>query len=65
MGIGFETALLLARSRFRTFATMRDLVKADRIKNTAEEEHLPLEGSEWIVIHLASDIFKLDILEND
>jgi NAD(P)-dependent dehydrogenase (short-subunit alcohol dehydrogenase family) len=42
-GIGFETCLLFARSGIRTYATMRDLVKADLIKNIAEKEKLPLK----------------------
>jgi NAD(P)-dependent dehydrogenase (short-subunit alcohol dehydrogenase family) len=41
-GIGFETCLLFARSGIRTYATMRDLAKADMIKNIAEKEKLPL-----------------------
>ena len=41
-GIGFETCLLFARSGIRTYATMRDLTKADIIRNIAEKEKLPL-----------------------
>ena len=42
-GIGFETCLLFARSGIRTYATMRDLNKADLIKNIAEKEKLLLK----------------------
>ena len=42
-GIGFETCLLFARNGILTYATMRDLTKADLIKNIAEKEKLPLE----------------------
>ncbi len=42
-GIGFETCLLLARNGILTYATMRDLTKADLIKNFAEKEKLPLK----------------------
>jgi NAD(P)-dependent dehydrogenase (short-subunit alcohol dehydrogenase family) len=42
-GIGFETCLLFARSGIRTYATMRDLTKADLIKNVAEKEELSLK----------------------
>jgi NAD(P)-dependent dehydrogenase (short-subunit alcohol dehydrogenase family) len=42
-GIGFETCLLFARSGIRTYATMRDLMKADLIKKITEEEKLPLK----------------------
>jgi NAD(P)-dependent dehydrogenase (short-subunit alcohol dehydrogenase family) len=41
-GIGFETCLLFARSGIRTYATMRDLSKADLIKDIAEKEKIPL-----------------------
>jgi NAD(P)-dependent dehydrogenase (short-subunit alcohol dehydrogenase family) len=42
-GIGFETCLLFARSGIRTYATMRDLMKADLIKDIAEKEKLLLK----------------------
>lgn len=42
-GIGFETCLLFARSGIHTYATMRDLTKADLIKNVAEKEKLSLK----------------------
>lgn len=42
-GIGFETALLLARNGFYTFATMRDTNKGKMIEKIAKEENLPLE----------------------
>jgi NAD(P)-dependent dehydrogenase (short-subunit alcohol dehydrogenase family) len=42
-GIGFETCLLFARNGILTYATMRDLMKADLIKTIAEKEKLPLK----------------------
>jgi NAD(P)-dependent dehydrogenase (short-subunit alcohol dehydrogenase family) len=42
-GIGFETALLLARSGFHTYATMRDLKKSKNTVEIANAENLPLE----------------------
>src|SRR5215204_4083133 len=42
-GIGFETALLLARSGFHTYATMRDLEKSKNITEIANTDNLPLE----------------------
>ena len=42
-GIGFETALLLARSGFHTYATMRDLRKSKNMVEMANAENLPLE----------------------
>jgi NAD(P)-dependent dehydrogenase (short-subunit alcohol dehydrogenase family) len=41
-GIGFETALTLARNGFYTYATMRNVKKSTRIKEIANKEALPL-----------------------
>ena len=45
-GIGNETSLSLARERYFTYATMRDVKKADAVKKIAEEENLPLKVTE-------------------
>ena len=42
-GIGYETSLSLAREGYFTYATMRDLKKAEGIKKIAENENLPLK----------------------
>jgi NAD(P)-dependent dehydrogenase (short-subunit alcohol dehydrogenase family) len=42
-GIGFETSLLLARKRFYTYATMRNLNKSQKINDIAKNENLPLK----------------------
>lgn len=44
-GIGFETSLLLARSGYVTFATMRDLRKGGLLKKIAIKEEIPLTVS--------------------
>src|SRR6185312_14991559 len=54
-GIGLETSLLLARSGFYTYATMRDTNKRQIIEKIANKENLPLE-----VLCL-----KIDILVNN
>src|SRR2546425_5173719 len=41
-GIGYETAVHLAKNGFRTYATMRNLQKANGIKEMAKTENLPL-----------------------
>ncbi|MDQ6724539.1 MAG: SDR family oxidoreductase [Thermoproteota archaeon] len=46
-GIGFETALLLARSGFHTYASMRKLEKSKNIAEIANSEKLPLQ-----IVHL-------------
>lgn len=42
-GIGFETALALAREGYTTYATMRDTKKGNQIKEIAKRENLKLE----------------------
>ena len=42
-GIGFETALTLARNGFYTYATMRNLEKSRSIKEIVNKEALPLK----------------------
>ena len=56
-GIGFETSLALAKEGYFTFATMRDVKKADAVKKIAEEENLHLK-----VIEL--DVDNEDSVEN-
>jgi len=42
-GIGFETALALAREGYYTYATMRDTKKGNQINEIAKKENLKLE----------------------
>ncbi len=42
-GIGFETALALAREDYFTYATMRNVKKAQNIQEVAKKENLKLE----------------------
>jgi len=39
-GIGFETALALAREGYYTYATMRDTAKSNKIKELGQKENL-------------------------
>ena len=41
-GIGYETSLTLARNGFLTYATMRNLNKAENLKSVATKENLPV-----------------------
>jgi len=41
-GIGFETCLALAKDGYHTFASMRDLKKSQKLKQTADKENLPI-----------------------
>jgi NAD(P)-dependent dehydrogenase (short-subunit alcohol dehydrogenase family) len=49
-GIGYETALALARDGYNTFASMRNTSKATELTKTADKENLPIT-----VIHLDVD----------
>lgn len=42
-GIGYVTSLLLARNRFHTYATMRNIEKSADIQEIANKERLPLQ----------------------
>lgn len=42
-GIGYATALALARSRYLTFATMRNPAKGADLERAAKEEKLPIK----------------------
>src|SRR5206468_9497061 len=42
-GIGFATSVHLARHRYRVFAGMRNLAKAEPLRAAASEENLPIE----------------------
>jgi NAD(P)-dependent dehydrogenase (short-subunit alcohol dehydrogenase family) len=41
-GIGFETALALAREGYYTYATMRDITKSNKIKELGRKENLKI-----------------------
>ena len=42
-GIGFETAIALARNGYHTFASMRDVNKGEKILDIAKKENLPID----------------------
>jgi NAD(P)-dependent dehydrogenase (short-subunit alcohol dehydrogenase family) len=49
-GIGYETSLALARDGFITYATMRNLNKAENIRSLATKEKLPVRVKQLDVI---------------
>lgn len=53
-GIGYETALMLARSGYHTIATMRNVKKSNSLLKTSEEENLPLKVLELDVNDVTS-----------
>jgi NAD(P)-dependent dehydrogenase (short-subunit alcohol dehydrogenase family) len=74
-GIGFETALALARDGFYTYATMRDITKAGSIQDISKKENLKLEvikldvDNEESIKSAISKIFaeknRIDVLVNN
>jgi NAD(P)-dependent dehydrogenase (short-subunit alcohol dehydrogenase family) len=74
-GIGFETALTLARNGFYTYATMRNLKKSTNIKEIANKEALPLKVIELdvdddlsaknAIQEITSEKQRIDILVNN
>jgi len=49
-GIGFESALALAREGYYTYATMRDTTKGDKIKELGQKENLKISVLELDVM---------------
>ena len=74
-GIGFQTALTLARNGFYTYATMRNVKKSTRIKEIANKEALPLKviqldvnddlSAKNAIQEIISEKGRIDILVNN
>src|SRR3989475_6968164 len=74
-GIGYETALVLARNGFRTYATMRNLEKAKAISDISKSEKLALHTIKLDVTDeksvneaiktIKSDAGRIDVLVNN
>src|SRR5919199_3933445 len=74
-GIGYETALTLARNGFLTYATMRNLSKNDNIKSVTNKEKLPIRINQLDVTDdvsvnnairtIVSETGRIDVLVNN
>jgi len=74
-GVGHETSLALARSGFRTYATMRNLNKSENIKSVATKENLPIHINQLDVTDdisiknavqaILSEVGRIDVLVNN
>jgi NAD(P)-dependent dehydrogenase (short-subunit alcohol dehydrogenase family) len=63
-GNGFETSLLLAKNKFYTYATMRNLDKSTRMKEIAKKDSLPLEVLKLDVTDDKSVADAIDMISN-
>jgi NAD(P)-dependent dehydrogenase (short-subunit alcohol dehydrogenase family) len=74
-GIGYETALVLAKNGFLTYATMRNLNKSENIKSVATKENLPIRIKQLDVTDdvsvtnaiqaISSEVGRIDVLVNN
>jgi NAD(P)-dependent dehydrogenase (short-subunit alcohol dehydrogenase family) len=74
-GIGYETSLMLARSGFLTYTTMRNLNKSGDIKAIASKENLPIRITQLDVTDdvsinnavqaILSETGRIDVLANN
>jgi NAD(P)-dependent dehydrogenase (short-subunit alcohol dehydrogenase family) len=74
-GIGLETALILARNGYFTYATMRTPEKDASIKTAVEKENLPIkviqldvtddESLKNAINHVTSEAGRIDVLVNN
>lgn len=63
-GNGFETSLLLAKNKFYTYVTMRNLDKSTRTKEIAKKDSLPLEVLQLDVTDDKSVADAIDMISN-
>ena len=74
-GIGFETALALAREGYYTYATMRDTAKGDKLKELSKKENLKIDvleldvdnenSAKTAIKHILDQKQRIDILVNN
>jgi len=74
-GIGFETALALAREGYYTYATMRDITKGDKLKELASKENLKIDvleldvdnenSAKTAIKHIFDQKQRIDVLVNN
>ena len=74
-GIGFETALALARDGYYTYATMRDTTKSDKIKELVQKENLKIDvleldvdnenSAKTAIKHILDQKQRIDVLVNN
>ncbi|MDX1441738.1 MAG: SDR family NAD(P)-dependent oxidoreductase, partial [Nitrosopumilaceae archaeon] len=74
-GIGYETAIALAKDGYHTFASMRNTSKGEKLKEFSKNENLPLtiieldvdkeDSIENAVKKIMTDVKRIDVLVNN
>ena len=74
-GIGFETALALAREGYYTYATMRNTAKGDKLKELSSKESLKIDvleldvdnenSAKTAIKHILNQKQRIDVLVNN
>jgi NAD(P)-dependent dehydrogenase (short-subunit alcohol dehydrogenase family) len=74
-GIGFETALALAREGYYTYATMRNIAKGDKLKELSSKESLKIDvleldvdnenSAKTAIKHILDQKQRIDVLVNN
>jgi NAD(P)-dependent dehydrogenase (short-subunit alcohol dehydrogenase family) len=74
-GIGYQTAMVLARAGHSVYATMRNLERGAALRNAAEQEHLPIsivkmdvdsdESVEAATSSIRAETGSIDVLVNN
>ena len=74
-GIGFETALALARDGYYTYATMRNTAKGDKLKELSSKESLKIDvleldvdnenSAKTAIKHILDQKQRIDVLVNN
>ena len=74
-GIGFETALALARDGYYTYATMRNTAKGDKLKELSSKENLKIDvleldvdnenSAKTAIKHILDQKQRIDVLVNN
>jgi len=74
-GIGLETVLALARDRYKTFASMRDTKKGEKLEKIAKKENISIETIQLdvdkeesivsVIKKIISDCGRIDVLVNN
>ena len=64
-GIGYETAIALAKDGYQTFASMRNTSKGEKLNEIAQKENLPISVIELDVDNQESIVTAIKKINSD